>query len=122
MAHFLMLAEQAAGPASILQSPMIPLLLIGMVFYFMLIRPERQRRAEHRTLLESLKKNDRIVTSGGIYGTIVNVQKGDGEDDSVIIKIDESNNTRIRVQRSSITRVLTSQKSGSPEQEKAGAV
>ena len=122
MAHFLLLA-QGQGPASILQSPMIPLLLIGMVFYFMLLRPERQRRAKHTVLLSNLKKNDRIVTSGGIFGTIVNVHKGDGEDDSVVIKIDESTGAKIRIQRNSISRVLTTnQKSGTVEQEKAGAV
>ena len=110
---------QAEGPASILQSPFIPLLLIGMVFYFMLLRPERQRRAEHMALLDSLKKNDRVVTNGGVFGTIVNVHKGEGDDDAVVVRIDENNNTRIRVQRSAIARVIT--QNSNAELEKAGA-
>ena len=121
MAQFLLFADQAAGgAASLLQSPMIPLLLIGMVFYFMIVRPERQRRNTHLSLLESLKKNDRVVTTGGIFGTIVNVHKGDGGDDSVIIKVDESNNTRLKIQRSAIARVVTS-KNAVAETEKAGS-
>ena len=81
----------------------IPFLLIGLLFYFMILRPERQRRSDQAGMLENLKKNDRIVTSGGIYGTVVNVQKGDSD---VVIKVDENSNTRLRVVRSSISRII----------------
>ena len=80
-----------------------PLIVIGLLFYFMLIWPERKRKREHEEMLANLKKNDRIVTVGGIYGTIVNVQK-DAED--VSIKVDESSNTRLRITRNSIGRVI----------------
>ncbi len=93
----------AGGPASLFQSPLLPFLAIGLLFYFMIMRPERRRRSELAGMLENLKKNDRIVTAGGIYGTVVNVQKGDSD---VVIKVDESSNTRLRVTRSSIARVL----------------
>ena len=102
----LLLAQGQApdgGATSFLQSPMIPFLFIGLLFYFIILRPERRRRSEQKDMLENLKKNDRIVTSGGIYGTVVNVQKGDSD---VVIKVDENSNTRLRVVRSSISRVI----------------
>jgi preprotein translocase subunit YajC len=71
----------------------------------MLIRPERTRRVELQKMLGSLKKNDRVVTIGGIYGTVVNVQKGS---EDITIKADENTNTKLRVLRSSVSRVLAS--------------
>lgn len=101
----------AGGPApggleQFLQSPALPFLAIGVLAYFLFIRPESRRRAEFQKLLGSLKKNDRVITAGGIYGTIVNINK---DADDVTLKIDDSNNVRIRVLRSAISRVVTSE-------------
>lgn len=99
-------AAPAAGQG---QSPipgmeMLPMfLIIGVLFYFMLVRPQRREQAARQALLEQLKKNDRVVTSGGIYGVVVNVQQGV---DEVTLRVDESSNTRIKVTRSSIVRVI----------------
>jgi len=82
----------------------LPLVIIFVLFYFMMIRPERRRRAEMSRMMDNLKKNDRVVTAGGILGTVVNVQKGS---DEITIKIDESTNTKLRMLRSSIARVVT---------------
>ena len=73
---------------------------IGVLFYVMLIRPENQKRKNQSLMQDSLKKNDKIVTVGGIYGTVVNAQQGS---DDVTVRIDES--TRIRVQRSCVVRL-----------------
>jgi preprotein translocase subunit YajC len=80
-----------------------PLIIIFVLFYFMMIRPERRRRAQMTQMLDNLKKNDRVVTAGGIVGTVVNVQKGS---DEITIKVDESTNTKLRMLRSSIIRVV----------------
>jgi len=82
---------------------LMPLIAIGFLFYFLMIMPERKRRRKHEEMLGKLKKNDRIVTVGGIYGTVVNIQK-DAED--VTIKVDENSNTRIRITRGSIGQVI----------------
>jgi len=79
-------------------------ILIGVLFYLMLIRPEHRKRAELKTMLESIKKNDQVVTIGGLKGSIVNVQK---DSDEVTIKVDETNNTKLRVLRSAIARVIS---------------
>lgn len=69
----------------------------------MILRPERRKQAGHREQLKSLKKNDRVVTIGGIYGVVMNVQR---DADEVTLKIDEANNTKIRVTLASIGRVV----------------
>jgi preprotein translocase subunit YajC len=107
----LLLAEDAApggavaptnGPAGIL--PMLfPLVLIFALFYFLIMRPERRKQADHKSLLGSLKKNDRVITIGGIYGVVANVQR---DDDRVTLKVDETNNTKLDVTFNSIARVI----------------
>ncbi|MFH1552550.1 MAG: preprotein translocase subunit YajC [Candidatus Omnitrophota bacterium] len=92
---------QAAGPAQSQQSPLLsllPIVLIFVIFYFLLIRPQKKNQKEHAQMLGALAKNDDVVTSGGIYGTIVNIQ-----DDVVTLRIDD--NTRIKVQKGSIGRL-----------------
>jgi preprotein translocase subunit YajC len=83
---------------------LLPFVMIAVLFYFMLIRPERKKRSDLTSMLDNLKKNERVVTIGGIHGVVVNVQK-DSED--VTLRIDDNNNTRIRVSRSAISRIIT---------------
>ncbi len=59
----------AQGAPSMFQS-LIPLIIIFAIFYFMLIRPQQKKAKEHQEMLEKLKKGDRVITSGGIYGEI----------------------------------------------------
>ncbi len=86
-----------------------PLAMIAVLFYFMMIRPERRKQATHKALLEGLKKNDRVITIGGMYGVVVEVQR---EADKVTIKIDEANNTKVRVTFGAIARVIADEPSG----------
>ena len=97
-------AVPPSGPSSMLIS-LSPFILIAVLFYLLMIRPERRKRAELTAMLNNLKKNDRVVTIGGIYGTVVNVQK---DLDEVTIKVDENTNTKLRMQRAAIARVLAS--------------
>jgi preprotein translocase subunit YajC len=83
-----------------------PLLLIGLLFYFILLRPERRKQKDHASLLANLKKNDRVVTIGGIYGKVFDVQR---EQDRVSLKVDEANNTKIDVTFGAIARVIIEQ-------------
>jgi preprotein translocase subunit YajC len=83
--------------------PLVLMLVIGTLFYFLLIRPERRKRQETDRMLDHLKKNDRVVTVGGIYGVVVNVAKGS---EDVTLRVDDGNNTRLRILRSAISRVI----------------
>ena len=85
----------------------LPLLAIGVLFYFMLIRPERRKQAEQKNMLSAVKKNDRVVTIGGIKGTVVSVRK---ETDDVTIKTDDAGNTKLRMTLASISRIERDEK------------
>lgn len=63
---------QASGAQGFLAS-IFPLLIIVVIFYFMLIRPQQKQQKKHKEMLSALKKGDRVLTSGGIYGTVVGI-------------------------------------------------
>ncbi|MGB2600509.1 MAG: preprotein translocase subunit YajC [Candidatus Omnitrophota bacterium] len=77
---------------------LMPIALIFIVFYFLLIRPQKKNQQEHAKMIENLQKNDEVVTAGGMYGTIVNIQN-----DIITLRVDD--NTRIKVQKSSISKL-----------------
>ena len=83
---------------------MLPLFaILFIVFYFMMIRPQRAEQAKRKAMLAGLKKNDRVITVAGIYGVVTNVHI---EADEVTVKVDETTNTKLRMTLGSITRVL----------------
>lgn len=92
--------EQPAPP---LPLQLLPLVAIGVAAYLLLFRPERERVRKQQAMLGGLKKNDRVVTSSGIYGTVVAV---DRDADRVTLRIDESANAKLTVTLASIGRVL----------------
>lgn len=88
------------GGTPFLGSPLVMMVLIFVIFYFLLIRPQSRRAKEHKIMLENLKKGDKIITSGGIYGVIEGI-----EGNITTIKISE--NVRIKVGRSAIAGLRT---------------
>lgn len=76
----------------------LPLLLIFGVFYFLLIRPQQQRARDTKTMLAALKRGDRVVTGGGIIGTVARVREGSDE-----VEVDLGPAMRVTVLRDSIT-------------------
>ena len=78
-------------------------LAIGALFYFLLLRPQRREQSRRQTLLAAVKKNDRVLTTGGIYGVVTNVHR---EANEVTIKVDETTNTKLRMTLGSIAEVL----------------
>jgi preprotein translocase subunit YajC len=79
----------------------LPLLLIFGVFYFLLIRPQQQRAKETRVMLDALKRGDRVVTGGGILGTVQRVKEGSNE-----VEVEIAPNLRVTVLRETITTVV----------------
>ena len=77
---------------------LLPVVLIFIVFYFLLIKPQKKAQNDHKKMIEGLKKNDEVITSGGIHGIIANVK-----DDTVTLKVDD--NVKIEVQKNSISAI-----------------
>ena len=78
----------------------IPLILIFVIFYFFLIRPQQKRVKEHKAMVESLKRGDEVITSGGILGTVEKVM----EDDRIEVMIGD--NLKVQIIKSTITSLL----------------
>ncbi len=87
---------QPTASSGILQ--FVPFIFIFFIFYFLIIRPQQKKQKEHEAMVSGLKKNDEVVTSGGVHGTIVNVKEK-----TFVVRVDE--NTKIEVDKHSITRV-----------------
>ena len=84
---------------------MFPALIIIMgLFYFMILRPQKNKEQEFRKMVDDLKEKDRIVTIGGIHGVVTNVQR---DRDEVTVRVDESTGTKLRIGTSAIARVVT---------------
>ncbi len=78
----------------------IPLILIFVIFYFFLIRPQQKRVKEHKAMVEALKRGDEVITSGGIIGTVERIM----EDDRIEVNIGE--NVKVQIIKSTITSQL----------------
>ena len=83
---------------------MVTLAMIGgmiLIFYFLMIRPSQKRQAEHKKLLESVKKGDKVLTASGIHGTVAGV-----EDTAVLLQV--ADNTKVKFEKSAIATILKS--------------
>lgn len=89
---------QDAGPG--LTANIILFGSIILIFYFMIIRPQQKRAKERQKMLESMKKGDKVVTSGGIYGTIAGI-----DEKTVLVQI--ADNVKVKLDRGAITSILT---------------
>ena len=72
------------------------------MMYFLMFRGPKKKQQQHKQMIQTLQKNDRVRTIGGILGTVIDVK-----DDEVVLKIDESNNTKIRINASAIGKNLS---------------
>ncbi|HXX75610.1 MAG TPA: preprotein translocase subunit YajC [Nitrospiraceae bacterium] len=77
---------------------LVPFVLIFVIFYFLLILPQQKRQKQQKTMMEALKKGDKVITASGIWGTIANLGK-----DTVTLQI--ADNTKIKIQREHIARL-----------------
>ena len=91
-------APGAGGMDFIVQ--LIPLILIFVIFYFFLIRPQQKRAKEHKAMLEALRRGDQVITAGGIHGKVTKVK----DDDEVEVEIAEG--VRVRVVKSTVATVV----------------
>jgi len=99
-----------AAPGSTFTTLLIPMLLIFAVMYILLLRPQRKKERQRKEILSKIKKNDKVMTIGGIYGTVTSIRP-----DEVVLKIDDNTNVRVRFSRSSIARIIVEEEGELPK-------
>jgi len=101
-AVLLMLATTAIAhaaepaPAEGGMASLVPLILIMVIFYFLLIRPQQKRVKEHKNLVDSLKKGDKIITGGGMIGTVIDAK-------DAILKVEIADGVRVKIRRDTVS-------------------
>jgi preprotein translocase subunit YajC len=98
---FAQTAQLPSGPSTVVS--LIPLILVFLIFYFLLIRPQQRKVKEHRQMLDKLKKNDEVMTSGGIYGKVVALS-------DTVVTLEIAPNVRIRVHRPQVSALVKGEK------------
>lgn len=96
-------------------SAFIPIILMFVIFYFLLIRPQQKKTKEHREMISNLKKGDRIITSGGIHGRITGIKEAEN-----ILVVEIADKVRVKVARGNVaalTQSVTPPPSQKPKQE-----
>lgn len=108
----------AAAPATVGEpsalAGILPILLIGVVFYFLIIRPQQKKYKDHVAMINAVRKGDRIVTSGGIIATVTKV---DTEGDQMQVEI--ADGVKVKIVRSTVASVLSSTAVESNDNKKA---
>lgn len=80
---------------------LLPIILIFVIMYFLMIRPQQKKHREHQQMIQSLRKGDKVITSGGLFGTVLNIKE---KENVVVVKIAE--NVKVEIQRSSIAGLI----------------
>ncbi len=107
LVHILAMAPPPGGSAGggIMSTLLMFALIIG-IFYFLILRPQQKRQKERQTLLDSVKKGDKVVTAGGLHGTVSGV-----EEKTLLIQV--ADNVKMKFERSAVTSIV---REGEPEQ------
>ena len=95
-------AQAAGAPGGFDLMALAPLVLIFVVFYFLLIRPQQKRAKEHKEMLTKIRRNDRIVTNGGLIGKVAKVI-----DDRDELEVDLADNVRVKVRRGMVAELVS---------------
>ncbi len=103
---FAQAAQAPSGAGSFIS--FIPLVLIFVIFYLLLIRPQQKKSKEHREMLGRLKKNDRIMTSGGMFGKVIALTETEAT-------VEVAQNVRVQISRPNISQVIKTEKASGKE-------
>jgi preprotein translocase subunit YajC len=95
-------------------SGFVPIILMVVLGYMLLFRPMQRQEKQRQAMVAALKKNDKVLTSGGIIGVVASIKE---TGDEVALKIDEGSPVRLRVTKSSIVRVLSAEEAAAKEKE-----
>ena len=90
------MAPQQGGSGGSMYSTLLMFALIILIFYFMILRPQQKRQKERQKLLESIQKGDKVITAGGLHGTVVGL-----EEKTVLVQV--ADNVKVKVEKSAIS-------------------
>lgn len=113
LATMLATAGAAASPAGVLGNPIVPLIMMVGIFYFLMIRPQQQASKKHKEMLSAVRRGDKVVTSGGLVGKIVKVPEGG---DEVIVEVAEG--VQVTVVRATLSDVRSKTRPAEKQTEK----
>jgi preprotein translocase subunit YajC len=94
---------QDAGSGSFLPQFLLLVVPIPLIFYFVLLRPQQQQEQKRRSMIDALKKNDKVLTTGGMYGTVISV---DTNHDKVVLRVDDERGVKLAFTKASVARVI----------------
>lgn len=96
--HVILMAQSAQGGGSPLVTFILPFLLVIIVFYFLIMRPQKKREEKRQKMIDALEKGDKVVTVGGVHGTVKRV-----DDDSILAQVDS--NVKLRFDKDAVANV-----------------
>lgn len=103
-------AGGGGGPAGLLGNPMVLMIAMLAIFYFLLIRPQQKRQKEHKQMLANLQKGDTVYTAGGLRGRITSL-------DENVITMEIADKVRVKVNRSAVGGLVSKGEAAAPEKE-----
>lgn len=106
-------AAQEAPKSNYILRLLIPMALFFMVIYILLLRPQRKKERQRKEMLSQIKKNDKVMTIGGVYGTVASIRP-----DEVVLKVDDNANVRVRFSRSSIAKIIVEEEGELPNEQR----
>lgn len=96
----LFLAQAPAQP-SVFWTTMVPFMIMALIIYLFILRPQRVKEAERQRMLADIRKHDKVITSGGLHGVVVNVKETE-----LVLQIDSTKDVKVKVERDSIVSVM----------------
>jgi preprotein translocase subunit YajC len=102
LADLPVLFAQDGGGASFLPTLVMAVPMVAL-FYFLFILPQQQQEKKRRSMIDALKKNDKVLTSGGMYGTVISI---DPKNDKVVLRVDDERGVKLAFTRASVARVI----------------
>ncbi len=103
---FAQAAASSSGPSTLVS--LFPLVLIFAIFYFLLVRPQQKKSKDHRNMLAQLKKNDEVLTAGGMFGKVIALT-------DTVVTLEVAPNTRVRINRPQISQLMKVEKAAGKE-------
>lgn len=95
------LAQTSAQP-SVFFTTMVPFAIMALIIYLLILRPQRTKEADRQAMLASIKKNDKVITTGGLHGVVLNVKETE-----LLLLVDNNKDVKVKIERDAVSSVLS---------------